>query len=421
MFKDVQQLILKELETQKVEQSILDEVKKARTLAELEITPTDAIAMLENNGITPVLDDSDRVVYDRPRNYQSKVDLIAVRKTDVAPVNNRISTQKEDNVERTVKVTLDNQEYEYSYLIERNTTHFAMNGEVSSHDKGNWDDMPIAILQPFAEIPSENVASACSSDTYTRGGVNLTKNAWILCPANEVKIIEKQNPNVNVLGYVGDNVNGLVGPFLSQLGYRTETVGEKAWEDSESNEQFNELLKKEHLYAIQHFISTDSEDEDFLIKTNKAVAFTKMLSENHLIKSPADYERLRPQLLEAGFRDCFINILRHSDALNVDDKAILANHRNIQVLSEKMASAGMPMNLNEIEALQEQVEHPGSEKARAIRKNLEIEELATYIMLNSGFRSYDKENQYVMGDVSSYQPVVKQEDEQIKSDPNLLW
>ncbi|MBO4823541.1 MAG: hypothetical protein J5580_03175 [Clostridia bacterium] len=415
MFKDIQQLVLKELEAQKVEQSILDKVQQAKTLAELEITPTDAIAMLENNGITPVLDDSDRTVYDRPRNYQSKADLIAVRKTDVIPVNNRISTQKEDGVEHTEKVTLDGKEYEYSYPIERNTIHFAMNGEVASHEKGNWEHDPYAILQPFAEIKSESVASVTSNDTYTRGGVNLTPNAWILCPANEVEKIKKQNSNIHVLGYVGKDVKGLVNPFLSQLGYRAEKVGEKAWEDSESNKQFNQLLEKEHLSAVQHYLSTDCEDEEFLNKTNKAIAITKMLSENHLIQSPEDYERLKPQLAKTNYKACFYHIMNYSSGAlqeKVDNTAIIANHRNIEVLSEKMAHAGMPLEPDEIDALQEQVTCPGSPKACAIRKNLDESEFANIILLNSGVRAYDKENQYIMGDVTVPQPSSEQNEEQ---------
>ncbi len=429
MFRDIQQLLLKELESQNAEKSSVDRVKNAKTLFELEITPADAVEILENNGITPVLDDSDCMIYEHPRHFQSKNDLITVRKTDVVPVNNRLSTHKENKVMKNQKITLDGQEYEYSYHTERNTVHFALNGEVSSHEKGNWDKTPYAILQPFIDIPIEKVASVTSNDTYTRGGIDLTQNAWILCPIDEVEKIKKQNSNVHVLGYVGESVKGLVNPFLSQLGYCAEEVGEKTWNDGESNQQLNDLINKEHLNSVQHYSSTDGEDEDFLIQTNKAIAIIKMFSENHLIKSPKDYERLKPQLETTGFENCFYNIMqRYSDSKqkNIDNTAIIANHRNIEVLSDKMARAGMPLNPNEIDALQKQITDYWSEKARAIRKENDAYQLAKLIMLNSGVRSFDKENQCVMGDVTTpqvIQPDFEQEYKptQIDSDSMVLW
>jgi hypothetical protein len=111
---------------------------------------------------------------------------------------------------------------------------------------------------------------------------------------------------------------------------------------------------------------------------------------------------------------------------NIDNTAIIANHRNIEVLSDKMARAGMPLNPNEIDALQKQITDYWSEKARAIRKENDAYQLAKLIMLNSGVRSFDKENQCVMGDVTTpqvIQPDFEQEYKptQIDSDSMVLW
>ena len=173
-------------------QSQVWRIKDAKTLGEIGVTPLDAINLLENNEITPVLDESDNHVFERPREYltKGKAALCAVHKMDVMPKDDRLSTIAEAGVEYTEKITLDGQEYEYSYFLERNTMHVSLNDEVSSHNWGNWDKCHYTILQPFDEIPNERIGSMEPNDTYTRGGIDLTKNAWIICPAAEVETVK---------------------------------------------------------------------------------------------------------------------------------------------------------------------------------------------------------------------------------------
>lgn len=140
-------------------------------MGELGIQPFEAMKLLEANGITPILDESDREIFKRPRNYQSKNDLIMVHKTDFIPKNNRLSTQKEAGVERNLKVNLDGKDYEFSYLIERDTVHTSMNDEVSSHMFGEWDHCRYTVLQPFAEVANEKIGATVPNDTYTKGGI----------------------------------------------------------------------------------------------------------------------------------------------------------------------------------------------------------------------------------------------------------
>lgn len=318
------------------------QVEQATTLAQLNVSPDDAVQMLTANDVTPVLDESDYEIFERPRNFQSRADLIAVHKMDIMPTNNRLTTLSEAGVKQTEKVTIDGQEYEFSYLLERNTMHFSMNDEVSSHFYGDWENCHYLVLQPFAEIPHDKIGAMMANDTFTRGGVDLTENAWIICPKDEVQTVQELNPHVHVLGYQGENVKGLAAPFLSQLGYRAEKVGQWGWYDEQSRQQFEAIIDHEKLHAVQHTNSTDYEDEEFNIYANRAIAMIKMLVEQNLVRSVEDFERIKPQLAKVmGIG----NLIRHTDVqeINIDDTAIVANGRQIQVFAEKMEKAGMPV------------------------------------------------------------------------------
>lgn len=335
-------------------------VERAVTLFELGIKPHEAVEMLERNHITPVLDESDRTIYEHKRNYQSKEDLITVHKMHAMPTNNRLSTLHELGLQKTETITIDGKEYEYSYELERNTIHVSMNDEVSSHLGGNWDSCKYTVLQPFAEINHEQVASAVANDTYTRGGIDLTKHAWILCPAHEVDEVKKQNPQVHVLGYQGENSMGLAAPFLSQLGYRAEQVGQWGWEDYQSQEAYNTLMQRENFKLVQHCDTTDIQDEEFLISANKLVGIMKMLKDNNLVQSVADYQRIKPQLEVKDYGQILKNVTLSKTNVfeqeTIDPTAIVANGKQMTVLAKKMQQAGMPFSKTEFGLMQAKLE-----------------------------------------------------------------
>ena len=93
------------------------------------------------------------------------------------PIDSCLKTPRELGVKITDEVILDNQKYQYSYALERNTTHVTLNGEIAN------SDCQYVVLQPFAEIPCQQIAGVNPRDAYFHGGLNLNKNAWILCPA----------------------------------------------------------------------------------------------------------------------------------------------------------------------------------------------------------------------------------------------
>ena len=326
-----------------INQSI-NSLKNAKTLFEIGITPIDAIKLLENNGIQPVLSESDKNVFVHPIDYSSKSSLIGVHKTKYAPTANMIKSAKDSTVEYKKNVTLNGVEYEYSYKSARDTVHMAMNDEVSSHMFGSWDNCKYAILIPFDDIPNEKIGRVAPMDTFTRGSIELSENSWILCPKNEVERLKIFNPKVHVLGYEGENVTGYSKPFLTQLGYRGEDVGMWSWLNRKSANQFCKLMQKEGLKIGTHTYTYFHEDENILENINKAVALSKLLRDNHLITTPEDTENITKQL--ANNHQSFGLILSglctktNMPDIELEPQSIVGNHKQADIFLQEMKNNG---------------------------------------------------------------------------------
>ena len=317
-------------------------IEDAKTLYEIGITPTDAIGLLESNGIQPVLSESDKCVFLHPRDYSTKSSLIGVHKTKYAPTANMIKSAKDSNVEFKKSITINGVKYEYSYKSGRDTVHMAMNDEVSSHMYGSWDDCRYAVLIPFDDIPDCKIGRAEPMDTFTQGSIELSENAWILCPKNEVERLKVFNPKVHVLGYEGESVQGFSQPFLTQLGYRAEEVCADKWLDNESNNQFNKLMEREGIKVCPHSLTYFFEDERCLTSINQAVSLSKLLRDNHLITTPEDIQNIMNQLQDnvQSFGYILSDLGSKTGYENIDSQSIMGNSKQVEIFLEEMKNNG---------------------------------------------------------------------------------
>ena len=317
-------------------------ITQAQTLYEIGITPVEAVELLESNGIEPVLSEADKVVFQHPRDYSSKSSLIAVHKTRFAPTENRIKTSKEADAQEKSAVHINGTWYEYSYDREMDTIHMAMNNEVSSHDMGNWDDCKYSILIPFEDIPNEKVGAAAPMDTFTKGGIELPEGAWILCPKDEAEKVKQFNPQVHVLGYEGENALGFSGPFLTQLGYRAESMDKWNWNDKESASEYDELIAKEGLLNVPHTATSFCQDMTILQKINAGVAESTVIKDNRLITALEEIKGIMDQLPSAYFGtlfDTLSSIAEHSERTN--EERVTSNCEKLDVFFEKMQDNGL--------------------------------------------------------------------------------
>lgn len=321
----------------------LKKAKSAKVIKELELDVFSAIEMLENRGIPVVLKDADKAVTEVETDYSSKNTLIGVHKTQFAPVGSVIKTSKDAKAMKKEKITINNQEFEYEFMSERNTVHMAINDEVSSHFFGSWEDCKFAILIPMADIPNEKIGYTSTVDTFTKGSLVLSENSWILCPLDKVEKIKNDNPKVHVIGYEGESVLGYSKPFLTALGYRGEKVSMWSWTDVKNARKFADLMEKENLPIGAHSYTYFAEDEAVLTEINATVSICKTIKDNGLLKSEDDFDNISEQLLDDSiFR---MTILKLGSGSQFDNgeypDAIKGNRKHIDIFFSKLKENGI--------------------------------------------------------------------------------
>ncbi len=133
-----------------------------------------------------------------------------------------------------------------------------------------------------------NYGSMRVADFFVRGSAKLNNNDWILCPQEEVEIMKEENPNVNVIGYEGENVINYTNKFMKLFGYQTFTMGEHGY-IHDSLESYSFIWQKEYekdlmnrginvnLFSNPHFLSWEKFIEMELINIDKTNALYKLL------------------------------------------------------------------------------------------------------------------------------------------------
>ena len=157
-------------------------------------------------------------------------------------------------------------------------------------------------------------------------------------------------------------------------------------------------MERRGIQEIQHDNSTDAEDEEFQIATNKLIALIKMLRDENLIQTPQDYLRLKPQLEQQVDLTMLLNkVMASSQVANEITKngrnqdAIVAQGQNVKAFVAKMSQAGMPLSKEEIFALQTRLDdqREGTNNAAYYGAGKEFKpgELIERVLVNNALRS----------------------------------
>lgn len=202
-----------------------------------------------------VLTEEDKTVLYNPSDFKSINELCLVHKCDYMPFNNEIKSALSSGGESIRSFKIGSESYEYKHKEQRNTVHFAVNGEVGSHDLGNWDVRRYAIVVPF-ECLVNNLVSACSCDSFVRDKALLNEKCYILCPKEEAEKIRNNNNLVNVIPYDGNNVSGFANAVVSFLGYKCEKISNHGWVDDDQY-LYNDLMRKQDLSMLEHMSTKD--------------------------------------------------------------------------------------------------------------------------------------------------------------------
>lgn len=253
-----------------------------------------------------VLTEEDRGKLERG-NSKKKIenisDLVLVHLTDYIPEDGVIKSSKDAGVTVEQSIEIGGETYTIQYPSERGSVHFCLNGEVESHNYGNWDGMKYAIIIPLEKMDMQSIVGGISVDIYTRGSVQIPEGSYILCPESETENVRKLNKNLTVVGYEGKGVNGYANTFLSrELGYKKKSIGEHGWVrsdnqiseriDAREEEAFSRILSEYGWKEVPH---TGSEQDNIAMAKMRIHQFAKILElikNNHLVLDNQAYERI---------------------------------------------------------------------------------------------------------------------------------
>lgn len=161
------------------------------------------------------------------------------------------------------------EEYSHYSTQYRSTIHFTLNGLVSSHLQGNFDNKNFIILDNLEEhLGKEDIRSIRMEDTYISGDVHLSKNAIVMVKEDKFDQFIKENPelnNYNIVLYTGKS-DIAVNILLTKLKIVSETIGKDYAIDSPLQNYINTFFKAiEQTYnikQIKHANSKEYQEDD---------------------------------------------------------------------------------------------------------------------------------------------------------------
>lgn len=366
MIKELKEILKKEAE-QNGNTKVINEIESATTLLHLGYTFKDAIKKLKEVGATIVLTEEEKERrFEEIRNahktieegfddscyfengltngrvnmreFESTSDIVMVHKTDYAPRGERIESRYSGGVLHDCCVTLGGEKYNFTCKSGRDTVHLSANHEVGANDGGSWSEMKYAVIIPFEDLKKHStIRSAKSVDTYTRGAVKLTENSYILCPKGESLAIQEENPNVTVIEYEGEFVQGYANMLISELGYKLEFGHDHGFEDQKQANKYYDIMENEGFSMQSHFCSEDKEREIELGMVYQVVGLMQLISEEQLIEKLDRYELIE-ELNSQHFFELVDNVL--------GDEALYNNQ-----FIEELKCMGININVDNLRAV----------------------------------------------------------------------
>lgn len=241
-------------------------VEQAKSLRDLDLDFKKAKEILSKSNIEVVLDESDKM----PNNVMAMSGIggkegyaIAfTHLTDYLPENGEILRM----IDKGARHKISGEWGEVEIDPARETTHLAACSEVANVYGSSWDSKKIGIILPLNGLEKDmNITSYSPADFQIRSKVKIPNNGYIICPKDMVDEAKQKNPNLNIIGYEGENVRGLVNQMLVYLGYDYSRVGEKRFKSEMQTSIYKEKIEeyfgiKEPVFVL-HVDTKERQDE----------------------------------------------------------------------------------------------------------------------------------------------------------------
>lgn len=267
-----------------------NKIREAKDLKELGYTFEQACNLFKEKGIPLVLDETDTII-NNESNFDKLEDFVLIRKTNYSPSGDEIKTARNAGGITQERIEAGGLIFDIEYETPRDTVHFSVNGEVGDHEAGKWENSKYAIIVPLVNV--DNIVNSRVEDTFVRGNVDI-KKGYLLCPIDEIDKIKEDNPNLTVIGYNGENVDGFADIFISMLGYKCEKVKDDGWSNSYDKERAQKTITTTlGVDHEKHYMSTEGIEEDIDMGKREFIAIIDKLFDSSMDFDP---NMLAPQL-----------------------------------------------------------------------------------------------------------------------------
>lgn len=179
--------------------------------------------------------------------------------------------------------------------------------------------MKYTILIPGNEINEEQLIALRGEDSYFKGNIKLPKGAYILVPENERELLQKDNPDLQLIGYEG-KPKDYGTALLSSMGYKAEVLDneKKSWSNDEDTSKVYKIADSKGKSTLQHCYSREISEEDRGYAINVLSNMFKIIKEK--IKENPDYPNKihKEKAMLGKIKNLFItNVIKgQSDFLN---------------------------------------------------------------------------------------------------------
>lgn len=273
-----------------------EKIMTATNFEDLNINFEEAVKLLHREN-KPVILEKEDDIKNPQKNYQGLQDFILIHRTDKMPTDNRLKSVAEEKIR--IQYPFNGKIYEFSYERGKNSIQYVLNNEIQI---GDWRECKYTIMIPFKDIPKEIIGGVSPGNTYTIGGVDLTKNCYILCKRGEAEELRRENPKLalnNIIECEGSNISGASKVLMKLLGYRVEepnnTMDYDSWEDKESEEMMRNIMKKNG-FECEGYTEKALEKENAMRAVNSRLAIYLGIRNYGLVKGLEDRDTILEQL-----------------------------------------------------------------------------------------------------------------------------
>lgn len=184
--------------------------------------------------------------YDNSRIYTKEEEIVFIHKTNYPPTKSQVKAAYRAGARYPEYGYLFGEKFDYTYPMADDFIHFSINCEVSADEEDiyGFANRKYAVIMPGNSETFQQIAFFHANDVEFEGKKDIT-DCYILCPLAEVQEIKKNNPNSNVIPYIGKSVDDYAEAFASLLGFTIENTqsAECMWVNS-SPQKTKGILQK---------------------------------------------------------------------------------------------------------------------------------------------------------------------------------